>query len=63
MAEFCKKCADEHGFPEAELTIKALDIKPGSYMNGLCEGCGTQIFIMNYQGEEVIFRPDKPVVM
>jgi hypothetical protein len=60
MAEFCRKCAGEHGF-FADLTIKALGIEEGSYMAPLCEGCGS-IFIVNKGGEEFVFRSEKMVV-
>jgi hypothetical protein len=61
MAEFCQKCADANGFPEAELTIKGLKMEKDTYRSVLCEGC-TMIFIANVRGKEVVFRPDKPTI-
>jgi hypothetical protein len=38
MAEFCKQCADELGFPESDFIDPQL--QPGYYNTNLCEGCG-----------------------
>lgn len=38
MAEFCKQCADDMGFPESDFVNP--DLKHGLYNTVLCEGCG-----------------------
>jgi hypothetical protein len=60
MADFCRKCAAEHGFPP-DLTIEFLELKAGEYAAPLCEGCGS-IFIANIRDEEYVFRAEKMVV-
>lgn len=47
MADFCKQCADQLGFPESDL-IPA-DGLPGYYYPSLCEGCGP--IMVNHRGE------------
>ena len=61
MAEFCQKCADNLGFPEADLTIQKLDVKHKHYCVALCEGCG-MIFVVNLNDIEVIYRSEEPKV-
>lgn len=38
MAEFCKQCANELGFPESDFIDP--NLKLGYYNLNLCEGCG-----------------------
>ena len=38
MAEFCKQCADDLGFPRSDFLYP--NLLPGQYMTVLCEGCG-----------------------
>lgn len=51
MAEFCKQCANELGFPESDFIDSAL--KPGYYNTNLCEGCG--YIQTNHKGECINF--------
>ena len=61
MAEFCKKCADELGFPP-DLTIDRMGVKDAHFATCLCEGCGS-IFVMNDGGKEIVFRSDDNYVI
>lgn len=55
MAEFCKQCANELGFPESDFIDP--NLKPGYYNTNLCEGCG---FIQtNAKGECISFDCSK----
>lgn len=47
MADFCKQCADEMGFPESDF-IGA--VPEGSYLIAICEGCGFDA-VMNHAGD------------
>lgn len=38
MADFCKQCADDMGFPHSDFIDP--NLKPGLYHVSLCEGCG-----------------------
>ena len=38
MADFCKQCAEDLGFPRSDFEDPKL--KPGLYHTNLCEGCG-----------------------
>jgi Pyruvate/2-oxoacid:ferredoxin oxidoreductase delta subunit len=58
MSEFCRKCAEQHGFAP-DLTIEQLGIDPGHYSWDLCEGCG-YILVANQDGKEVVYRADNP---
>jgi len=41
MAEFCKQCADEHGFePDYVGLSTEKDTRAGLFCVVLCEGCG-----------------------
>lgn len=39
MADFCKQCANDLGFPSSDFVDE--NLKPGLYHTNLCEGCGT----------------------
>lgn len=47
MADFCKQCADDLGFPESDLIFP--NLRKGEYMPALCEGCGA--IQVNSKGE------------
>lgn len=56
MAEFCKQCADDLGFPRSDFLYP--NLLPGQYMTVLCEGCGsTQV---NSKGECICSDCIKP---
>jgi len=59
MAEFCRKCAKEYGFPYPDLTIHRLKVKPNYVIRELCEGCGW-IYLENDDGKEIVYRPSEP---
>lgn len=47
MADFCKQCADDLGFPESDLIDP--NLRKGLYVPALCEGCGS--IQVNNKGE------------
>ncbi len=41
MADYCKDCAEKHGFPEFDIDVlqEAQAMEAGEYVSVLCEGC------------------------
>jgi hypothetical protein len=73
MAEFCNKCAEEMGFPSADIDIYAIaenNLKEGEYMPTLCEGCGMVAIgkgedgkiMLAYPSGETSHNPDETMV-
>ena len=56
MADFCNKCAEEHGFPTPDIDIPKLfdDLIPETYFPVICEGCSMLGVGKNEDGELIL---------
>lgn len=62
MADFCTKCAKEHGFPKPDIDVKHTfdSLKLGYFKQiGVCEGCGMLGISKTEDGKMQIAFADK----